>query len=175
MVLEILCYLFLINSDCREDYINKVLQSKDNNKYFVVAKVSVEGVAQNIIVINTRLRNHLQSVDVRFSDSLYYTSVMRQNIDEKIHLNFAKADLEKMDACYVHDDAAVTSVASRGNTYFINYYFDVAPKGNYAKLKQNVADEWVPQILQYLFDWNYFTGIVENQITILNMKPCNSN
>lgn len=160
------------NVDCRPLYINTILESRNYSQYFLVTKARVDNKEREIVIMNYNLYCYLKSVDKKFSDTAYYKAELKKRLNIREPVVMGKTDLYKMEGFYVNNDSSIAAIASRGRQYFINHFFYVSPQGTYGKLKDDVADGTAGQIIKILFEWNYFVGIVEGQLTIINKKFC---
>lgn len=172
MLIKILFCLFFANGDCRELYINTILESRNHGQYFLVTKARVDNKEREIVVMNYNLYSYLKSINKKFSDTAYYKEELKKRLNNREPVVIGKSGLKKMEGFYVHEDTAVTAISAKGKEYFINHFFDISTQNTYARLKHDIADEKVAQIIKTLFEWNYFVGIVEGQITIINKKFC---
>lgn len=172
MLISALFYLFFANGDCRELYINTILESRNHNHYFLVTKTLVDNNEREIVVMNYNLYSYLKSVNKKFSDAAYYKEELKKRLKNQEPVVIGKKGLKKMEVFYVMEDTSVSAIAAKGRKYFISHFFYISQQGTYARLKHDVTDEKVSQIIKILFEWNYFVGIVEGQITIINKKFC---
>lgn len=172
MLISVLFYLFFVNGNCRELYLNTVLESQNHNHYFLVTKARVDNNEREIVVMNYNLYNYLKSIDKKFSNATYYKGELKKRLNNQESVVIGKDGIKKMQGFYVNEDTAVTATAAKGKEYFISHFFYISEQNTYARLKHDIADEKVAQIIKTLFEWNYFVGIVEGEITIINKKFC---
>ena len=171
----ILLLTIFINIDCRDLYLNTILESKDYNRYFLVSKIQIDSREKEMIVMNTNLYNYIKSRDKQYLNFIYYKDEIREKIKKQKPLFINSKGLKKMNAFYVKEDNSVKLIAEKGKDFFISYYFNVSKEKNYARIKQDIKSEKISQIIKILFDWNCLVGIVEGSITIIDINFCTRN
>jgi hypothetical protein len=172
MVNYLLILIFTAQSDCREAFLNKVLESENYRHYFIAVKVKTEKTLKEIVVLNYDLRKSLISHDSAFQDMNFYKSFIKEKINHDQPIDLTQADLDTMNATPVIKNRDVEKQATKGKKYFLYHFFDVSEKYNYASLKLSVKGIQVTAIVRQLFQWNYLTGLVESNISILEKNFC---
>jgi hypothetical protein len=171
MLIKLIFAFFLIQN-CRENYLDNVLDIKNFSHYYVVVNVSSRGRVSEIVLLNLDLNSLLAAQDSSYNNKDYYKNFVKDKIYKNEGIEIDDADLEKYNVAIIHKDKYVQSIADKGKKYFLNRFFNVSGKYNYAELKNNVDQGMVPSIVEKLFKWNYFVGIVESKVSILNMNFC---
>jgi len=172
MLAYIIILSVLGNLNCRDLYLNKALESRNINQYYIVVQAELNKTQCEIMVLSYNLHDYLKEKDRRCDSMDQYKKLIKEKIDHKEAILLDKPALRKMQAALVKEDSSVMAVASKGKAYFINYYFNVSSLNTYARLKFDVADEKLTQIVKTLFEWNYLVEIVEGNLQINTKGYC---
>jgi hypothetical protein len=166
--------LFGQNNDCREAYLNKILESNNLAHYFLVVKIRLDSGDREIVVLNYYLYNLMKSRDSSFNQLNRYKGFIKEKISRKEAIEMTQNDLTSIKASLIVEDSNVNATAMKGKDYFLHTYFYVSDKYNYAHLLPKIKVNQITAITKKLFEWNYFIGIVEGNVNILDKDFCNN-
>lgn len=164
---------FLFTDNCRQDYLNKVLSSTSYKSYFLVVKAENNGKLLDIVVVNSKLHNLLKLKSPNFNDIEYYKKYIIERINNNKPIVLSKKEIEKIDAGIILKDSSVLALSDTSNLVFLNKFFYVSEKDNYAVLNQGFDSKKIGAIMKSLFERNYLMSMVEGQLTIENLNFCN--
>jgi len=162
---------FLLAPNCKEAYLDKVLNSKGSDGYFVIFKCNVEGKENEIIASSYRLYQGLLSTN-RVSDLASYVRFMKGKLTRNEPISFSVKELDKMDAGSIEDDSEVVALSVKSVDTVLNRYFYVSKRLNYARLNDSVPDEKIGSILKVLFQNNYLLRRVEGAYSVEELNFC---
>ena len=169
-----LLFLFFpfFEKNCRDDYLNKTLESKNYGRYYIVVRAKTNSTEGHIVVLNYDLYTLMKSKDKKLADINLYRNTIKKKINNNEPIVFSKRDIVKMSTKISEIDSSVQAWATKGKQEFINHFFYVSKEYNYAKLKHDVPGEYVTSIIKVLFDWNYLLSFVEGNLTIEEKNFC---
>lgn len=163
--------LFLLSifwgSDCRESYLDKVLNSEMYNGYFLVVKTNINGRHAEVAVVNYRLYKFLKLETPELSNKERYVQYMKEQIYGGKEIDFSEGDLEIMDAAVIEKDKEVLSHATAAENGIFDTYFYVSEKYNYAQINSNLTAAQRGTIMKCLFESNYLMKVEEGSLTVV--------
>ncbi|WP_430900120.1 MULTISPECIES: hypothetical protein [unclassified Paraflavitalea] len=163
---------FFNNADCRLIYLDKVFESQNMAKYFIVISVKVDNNEGDVVVSNKNLYNSLRRKDRRFTIFDNYCTIIKDKIVKNESIEFTKAKLTKMNTKLIEPDSSVLEWSDKGEEVFVKHYFEVYQEHNYATLKSDVHAQSIPTIVKVLFNWNYLITSVEGNLVIEQLDFC---
>lgn len=172
MLYFILLSIAISATECRDAYLNRVLESQNYGQYYLTIKVNNGYEEKEVVVLNYDLYRYLSKANKDFENIDNYRDFVKDKLNRKVPLNVPNEGLKEINAVYVKVDSTIINAAQKGREYFISKFFDVSKNKNEARLKPNVAPEKFSQISKTLFEWNYPIGRMEGLIAITDMKLC---
>lgn len=158
--------------ECKDEYLNRVLESKNYARYYLVMKVTNENYEKEIIVLNYDLYKYLSKKNKNYKNIEKYKNLLKEHIYKGKALEISKNGLKEINAVLLKYDSTVSNDAKGGKHSFISKYFDIDKNGNEARIKSNIPAEKFSQITKTLFEWNYLIGRQEGMMAIVDVKFC---
>ncbi|GAB2669422.1 hypothetical protein GCM10027036_23650 [Flavihumibacter cheonanensis] len=157
---------------CREKYLNRVLDSDSNSRYFVVIKAKINEVEKEIVVLNKSLLDIMNLRDPKYKDKEVYKNYLKQIILTNKSICFTESEYKKMDAGTIVSESILVDSLQLQKGDLLNNYFYVSEKYNYAVLKHDVQQYKIGAIMKLMFESNYLMSMVEGRLTIEDLKYC---
>lgn len=172
MICLILLSIVMSATECRDMYLNRVLESQNYGRYYLTINVTNGFEEREIVVLNYDLYRYLSRTSIGFENIENYRDSIKDKLNRKVPLNVPNEGLKEINAVYVKVDSTIIKAALKGRKYFIEKFFDVSRNKKEARLKPNVAPEKISQISKILFKWNYPIGRMEGLMAIVDMRLC---
>ncbi|OQP54432.1 hypothetical protein [Niastella populi] len=141
MLYVILLSIAITASECRDTYLNKVLESQNYGQYYLVIKVNNGYGEKEVVVLNYDLYRYLSKANTDFKDIANYRDFVKDKLNRTVPLNIPNEGLKEINAVYVKVDSTIINAAKKGRAYFVSRFFDVSKKMKEARLKSNVEPE----------------------------------
>ncbi len=170
MINSILLLAIFYNTNCRDQYLDKVLSSGQSNRYYLFLKVKDTSGVKEIFVLNGDLHKYLKQIDSRFDSLPYYKSFIEEKIINGEAMAMDKNAITALPAAYVHKDDSVLAIANGRRSDFIRYFFDSDEPDIGGRLKFNIPDKKSAEVLMVAFEWNYLIEQVEESYQIRAFK-----
>ncbi|MDO6434751.1 hypothetical protein Q4E93_29335 [Flavitalea sp. BT771] len=171
-MINILLIAFLITQNCRDKYLDRVLESESSAKFFLVVKVNIDKKEKEVLVLNDDLHNVMKSKDSVYNNMGKYKYYVKNMIEQKGAIDLDSGELVRMNAVVLQEDRKVVAAAARGKKAFFNHYFYVSKKYNYARLNPHLKQKERLAIMKKLFDWNFLIETVEGDFSVPELDFC---
>lgn len=171
-MIKILFLLLPFTQDCRSNYLDRVLESKNLAQYFLVVKVNINNKVNDILVLNYDLYKLMKSKDTVLSHTENYKSFIKNKIEQREPINITPAEMSQMKALVIMDNKIVRRAAARGRKKLFNKYLYVSEKYNYARLNPHIKQSERVAVVKMLFEWNFFIETVEGDFSVPELNFC---
>lgn len=172
-MIQLLIFLnFFDQKDCRSVYLDKIFESQNLSKYYIVVNVKVNEKEGEIVVLNKNLYNSLKRKDRKFANTDKYKEFTKDKILHTNPISLTKMEMYKMNTKFIDPDSSVFDWSATGEEKFIEHYFHVYKEHNYASLRNEVDAHSIQNIVKVLFNWNYLMTSIEGNLIIEQLNFC---
>jgi hypothetical protein len=163
--------LLLFGSECREAYLNKVLDVEKYSGYYLVMKANIGGKIADISVENYRLFRCLKSKGI-INDKEGFAIFMKGKIERDEAIVLQQGYLETMVAGVIYEDHEIMAYDSSSMDAMFSKYFHVWTKYNYADFNPNLTGKKIGALMKVLFRNNYLIELVEGKFAVEDINFC---
>ena len=171
-MIKILFLALCFTQNCKDQYLDRVLESKNLARYFLVVKVSINKKENDILVLNYNLYNFLKGRDSALENIENYKLFVKEKLRTNEAININPEELARMGALVIKDSRKVQAIAAGGEKTLFNRYLDVFQKHNYARLKPKIKHIERIAVVKRLFEWNFFIESVEGDFSVPELNFC---
>lgn len=171
-MIKTIFWAFFLIQNCKDRYLDRVLESEDLAGYFLVVKVNIQKKEEEIIVLNYDLYKLMKTRDSAFNNIRSYRDYVKNKILHNEAIDINSNELIQLQAAIVKENRKVLAISSKD--IFFDKFFYVSRKYNYARLSPKVKPNERASVIKRLFEWNFFIKSVEGDYQIPELNFCDN-